>query len=65
MIREKITEFRKQQGLTQTDLAQKVGVRQATISDFENGKYNLRSDLLEKILIVLNLDIVQRSENRL
>ena len=58
MIREKIIHYRKEQGLTQTDLAQKVGVRQATISDFENGKYNLRSDLLEKILIVLNLDIV-------
>lgn len=58
MIREKIIHYRKEQSLTQTDLAQKVGVRQATISDFENGKYNLRSDLLEKILIVLNLDIV-------
>jgi transcriptional regulator with XRE-family HTH domain len=61
MIREKITHYRKQQGLTQTDLASKSGLRQATISDFENGKNNLRSDLLEKIMEVLNLDIVPRS----
>jgi HTH-type transcriptional regulator / antitoxin HipB len=60
MIRQKITHYRKEQGLTQTDLASKTGIRQATISDFENGKNNLRSDLLEKILIVLNLDIVPR-----
>jgi HTH-type transcriptional regulator / antitoxin HipB len=61
MIREKITHYRKEQGLTQTDLASKSGLRQATISDFENGKKSIRTDLLEKILIALDLDIVPRS----
>ena len=57
MIREQVIKARKEQGLTQKDLALKVGVRTATISDFERGKYNLGSDILEKILESLNIEI--------
>ena len=63
-MREQIIKARKEQGLTQTDLAIKTGLRQATISDFENGKKNLRSDLLEKILQTLNLDIMNIIEEK-
>jgi len=61
MIREKITHYRKEQGLTQKDLSFGVGIRHATLSEFETGKKAMRSDLLEKIMEVLNLDIVQRA----
>lgn len=57
MLREKIIKARKEQGLTQKDLAKKVGVRQATISDFERGKTNLNSNTLEKIFEILNINI--------
>ena len=36
----KIKEFREKAGLTQADLAEKVGVRRETIVHLENGKYN-------------------------
>ena len=64
MIREQIIKARKEQGLTQTDLALKAGLRQATISDFETGKKNLRSDLIEKIIQTLNLDIMNIIEEK-
>lgn len=45
------------QGLTQKEIAEKIDIRNATISDFEAGKYNLGSDKLEAIMNVLNLTI--------
>ena len=36
----KIKEFREKEGLTQADLAEKVGARRETIVHLENGKYN-------------------------
>ena len=36
----KIKEFREKAGLTQADLAEKVGARRETIVHLENGKYN-------------------------
>jgi len=56
-INKTISERRKSLGITQKELAEKIGVRNATISDFENGKYNLGSDKLESILEALNLSI--------
>jgi putative transcriptional regulator len=40
MMRTRIKEFRAREGLTQADLAKKVGVRRETISFVENGEYN-------------------------
>jgi putative transcriptional regulator len=39
-LKTKIKEFRAREGLTQKDLADKVGVRRETIVHLENGKYN-------------------------
>ena len=39
-MRTRIKEFRARAGLTQADLAKKVGVRRETISFVENGEYN-------------------------
>ena len=57
MIREICKEKRLSLGITQAELARKVGVRKATISDFENGKANMRSSHLEKVLEILGLNI--------
>lgn len=56
-INEIISERRKSLGLTQIQLAKKLGIRNATISDFEKGKYNLGSDKLEAMLTELQLSI--------
>ena len=39
-MRTRIKELRARDGLTQADLAKKVGVRRETISFVENGEYN-------------------------
>ena len=45
-----IREWREKRGLTQIQLAEAVGARQATISDFETGKTRrIELDLLEAL----------------
>lgn len=56
-INEILSERRKSLGLTQKEVAEHIGVRNATISDFEKGKRNLGSDKLEQLLPVLQLTI--------
>lgn len=64
MLKEQIIKARKEQGYTQGSLASVIGVRQATISDFENGKRALRSDILEKILQTLEINIMTTIEEK-
>ena len=51
-----IRSIRKENGLTQTQLAEKVNLRQATISDIENGQSSY-TDLIFKILNVLGVQV--------
>ena len=52
----RIREERKRRGLTQTELAKRVGVRQATISDLERRSLRrLNLGLLERIARVLKV----------
>ena len=52
-----LKEAREAAGLTQMQLAEEVGVRQATISDLETGKSRrIDFDLLEKLGRVLGVD---------
>ena len=48
---------RLKQGLKQSDLSEKTNIRQAAISEFENGKASLTSNNIDKILEVLNIKI--------
>lgn len=53
---QQIRRIRKARGFSQADLAEKVGVRQATISDIENGNHaNAKS--LFPILLELGFEI--------
>ncbi|MFW9927906.1 MAG: helix-turn-helix domain-containing protein [Candidatus Thorarchaeota archaeon] len=56
-LNEILSERRKSLGLTQKEVAEQIGVRNATISDFEKGKRNLGSDKLEQLLPILQLTI--------
>lgn len=48
---------RKRQGLTQTELAEKAGVRQQTISAVEGGKPRSELQVIFDIMTALGLDI--------
>lgn len=56
-LNEILSERRKSLGLTQKEVAEQIGVRNATISDFEKRKRNLGSDKLEQLLPILQLTI--------
>ena len=53
----RIKELRKQQNVTQEDLASAVGVTRQTIISLENGKYNASLQLAFKIAKYFNTDI--------
>ena len=48
-MQNKIREFRKNNNVTQDDLANAVGVTRQTIISLENGKYNASLQLAHKI----------------
>lgn len=53
----KLTEARKQSGLSQNDLAELIGTKKENISRIENGKQNISLDTIIKISSALNKDI--------
>ncbi len=54
---EKIRSVRRKKGLRQIDLARKASVRQALISDLENGLTSARFETLIKVLAALDMDL--------
>lgn len=62
-IRQTIIKARKEKGITQTQLANLAGIRVATISTFEAGKKEMRTDTLSKIMAILALHISPISED--
>ena len=53
-MKTRIKELRARDGLTQADLAKKVGVRRETISFVENGEYNPSLLLAKRIAYTFN-----------
>jgi transcriptional regulator with XRE-family HTH domain len=53
-VSERIKNLRIQNNLTQTDLADKVGLSYVQIGRYEKGKSNPSSDVLQKLASVLN-----------
>ncbi len=52
-----IRKWRERRGMTQVQLAERVGARQATISDFETGKTRrIELDLLEALAAALQCE---------
>lgn len=51
----RIKEIRKQKGITQTDLAVKLGVTQGAVQKLETGQNDLSSKMMERIAIILKV----------
>jgi putative transcriptional regulator len=56
-VRTRIREFRARHGMTQEDLARKVGVRRETILFLEKGKYNPSLRLAHEVAKALDANI--------
>lgn len=55
-IREKLTEAIKQSGLTQTEIANRLGVKQATIGQYLSGRAMPALDTFANLCKILDLD---------
>lgn len=51
----KIKDYRRIRGVTQEQLALHIGVSQNFLSELENGKYDIKLSLLNKIASVLDI----------
>jgi len=58
MINEIIRKKRLELGISQSDLASRIGARKATICEFENGKRGINSKTLELILKELRIELI-------
>lgn len=56
MIVEKISTYLKTNGITQSFLAEKIGMKKNTLSMTLNGKRELKAEEFLQILLVLNID---------
>ena len=54
---EALRRARTEKDLRQVDVAKKAGVRQALVSDLENGATTARLDTLLKVLAALDMDL--------
>ncbi len=53
----RIRQLRKERGLTQANLAQRIGVQQSDLCRMENGEYRVSLDTMFKILGVFGIEI--------
>ncbi len=56
-VGERLRGLRKQQRLTQAELARQIGIQQSDLSRMEKGEYRVSLDNLFKILAVLNVEV--------
>jgi len=54
-IGRRLARIRKEQGYTQVELAQKVGIIQALVSDYERDKLRLNAEMLARVARALNV----------
>ena len=59
-----VRKTRKATGLTQGDLASRIDLRQATISDLENGERETRLGTILQVLAALDLELLVRRRTR-
>lgn len=55
-IREKLYEAIKLSGISQTEIARRLGVKQQTVSSYVNGKKMPALDTLANLCVILDLD---------
>ena len=54
-VGQRISRIRKQNGLTQRELAKIIGINQALITDYERGKLRLHAEMLARFSIALGV----------
>lgn len=64
ILGEQIKQLRKEQGLTQEMLGQKIGVKKAQISKFENNYTNITVETLVKIFHAFNKKLIIKVDNQ-
>jgi transcriptional regulator with XRE-family HTH domain len=52
-ISQRIAKFRKAKGLTQEELADKIGIKRVLLSDYERGKIRIHSEMVLRITTAL------------
>lgn len=57
MLAQALYEARKKRDLTQTDVASTIGIKQTTVSSFENHPDKARVETLFKLLAALDLEL--------
>lgn len=57
MAKHPITAFRESHGLTQTQLAEKLGVKGATVTRWENGNRRIDDDLVGTVADFTNIPV--------
>ena len=63
-IKLRVKDYRERQGLTQVQLAEKAGVRRATVSDSERGRERIDLETLEKLANALGVDAAMLIEHK-
>ncbi|WP_115641045.1 helix-turn-helix domain-containing protein [Clostridium putrefaciens] len=64
MYKLKIKEYRVKSGLTQKELAIKIGISQNYLSQLENNRYDIKLSMLFKIAKELNISPEQLFEHK-
>ncbi|MBN2617539.1 MAG: helix-turn-helix transcriptional regulator [Spirochaetales bacterium] len=54
-VGQRIAEIRKQRGLTQQDLAEKIGISRVTLADYERGRSRIYDEMIIRIAMALNI----------
>ena len=54
-IGQRIARIRKERGLTQKELAEKVGITQTLISDYETGRVRIFADMVTRFAVALGV----------
>ena len=56
-IGKRVSRIRREKGYTQTELADKIGINQTHISDYERGKVRLHAEIIIRFAQALNISI--------
>ena len=63
-LSDRVKELREQAGLTQEELAEKMGVQRNTVWRWENKKANLRAENIQRLSAVLNIEASDLMNNK-
>lgn len=54
-VGQRLARLRKEQGLTQAELAERIGINQTSVSDYETGRLRLSDEMLARVALALKV----------